>query len=395
MRIGSANSVDTIVDRLSSAQSRIGELQQQVSTGVRVQKPSDDPAAMAQAERARTRLERLQITQRTLQSQRNTLEQTESALGDANDLMQSARDVMVSAQNPALSASDRKTLATQLRSLREQLLGVANRRDSDGLALFGGLATQNAPFMDSTSGVSYQGSAGQAVPTAETLPQSMDGANLWLNAPSGNGTFVTTPAAGNTGGAWADAGQVSDPSALTGHDYQVSFSVSGSTTTYSVSDTTSGTTLVSGQPWQAGQSISFDGISFTARGAPANGDSLDVKPSQRTDIFATLARTADAIESGKASLPGEVARGEFELDSALNRILAGRSLAGEWLKRADAMDQMSQLRTVQQETVLSAAQDLDMVKGISDLQSAQTGMDAAMKSYLQMQKLSLFNYISS
>ena len=41
----------------------------------------------------------------------------------------------------------------------------------------------------------------------------------------------------------------------------------------------------------------------------------------------------------------------------------------------------------------SNAQDLDMVRGISEQQKMQTGYQAALQSYAQIQKLSLFDYI--
>jgi flagellar hook-associated protein 3 FlgL len=36
---------------------------------------------------------------------------------------------------------------------------------------------------------------------------------------------------------------------------------------------------------------------------------------------------------------------------------------------------------------------MDMIKGISDFQNQQTGYDAALKTYAQVQRLSLFNYL--
>ena len=45
------------------------------------------------------------------------------------------------------------------------------------------------------------------------------------------------------------------------------------------------------------------------------------------------------------------------------------------------------------QTDRSNAEDLDMVKAISDFQNKQTGYDAALKSYSMVQKLSLFNYL--
>ncbi|MBP7545398.1 MAG: flagellar hook-associated protein 3, partial [Acidovorax sp.] len=64
------------------------------------------------------------------------------------------------------------------------------------------------------------------------------------------------------------------------------------------------------------------------------------------------------------------------------------------LNRADRITGDQTNRTIQLEGDRSRAEDLDMVKGISDFQNAQVGYEAALKSYAQVQRLTLFNYIS-
>jgi flagellar hook-associated protein 3 FlgL len=81
------------------------------------------------------------------------------------------------------------------------------------------------------------------------------------------------------------------------------------------------------------------------------------------------------------------------LDIGANRVSAVRGQAGELLNRADRIGANQDKRSIQLEADRSRAEDLDMVKGISDFQNQQTGYQAALQSYAQMQKLSLFNYI--
>jgi flagellar hook-associated protein 3 FlgL len=77
----------------------------------------------------------------------------------------------------------------------------------------------------------------------------------------------------------------------------------------------------------------------------------------------------------------------------MNRVTAARGLAGDLLNRADRISTNQESRSVQLEADRSRAEDLDMIKGISDFQNQQTGYSAALQSYAQIQKLSLFNYI--
>lgn len=396
MRIATANTYDNALEQLYKRQSDLSNQQERVSTGQRVIRPSDDPAAAAQAERVMTRLTRIDVDQRSLESQRAALATAESALGDASGLVQGARDLAISALNGAYSARDRTTVANQIANLRDQLFALANQTDSNGVSLFGGLGSSGAPFADTTPGVTFQATAGQRAATATALPGAMDGQAIWMDVPTGNGIFKVSLGAANTGSAWTDAGSVVTPSAQTGNNYSVTFSVVGTVTTYDVVDTTTAATVATAQPYVDGAPILFDGLSVTVRGAPANGDTLDVAPSAQTNIFKVL---DDAIASignaqGNNKLTQAVTLSLVEIDASLERLQSARSQAGDWLNRADSITDTQSAKTLSLEAERSRAVDLDMAKGISDFNKFQTGYQAALQSYAQIQKLTLFNFIT-
>jgi flagellar hook-associated protein 3 FlgL len=81
------------------------------------------------------------------------------------------------------------------------------------------------------------------------------------------------------------------------------------------------------------------------------------------------------------------------MDTSHDRVLLARGRAGEWLNRADAQEFLMKDRVVDLETEQSRLTDIDLVKGISDFQKQQLALDAALKSYAQVQRLSLFNQI--
>ena len=151
---------------------------------------------------------------------------------------------------------------------------MANRGDGAGGYLFGGQGSATPPFVDGTGGVVFRGEGGQAqAEGGELLPMTFDGAATWLQARSGNGVFASEPAAGNGSGAWVDGERVADPSAVTGANYSVDFSVVGGVTTYSVLKDGAATALVD-VPYVAGQDIAFDGIAMRVNGAPSPGRSI-------------------------------------------------------------------------------------------------------------------------
>jgi flagellar hook-associated protein 3 FlgL len=81
------------------------------------------------------------------------------------------------------------------------------------------------------------------------------------------------------------------------------------------------------------------------------------------------------------------------IDISMARISAVRGQAGDLLNRADAITSANDKRTIEQTANKSRAEDVDMVQAISDFQKQQTGYQAALQSYAQIQKLSLFNYV--
>ncbi len=394
-RLGSANTYDNALRQLTTRQANMATLQEQITAGKKVLRPSDDPSGAAQAERAITRMARVTTDQRALEVQRNAVSTAESTLGDAVKAVQDFRTLAVQAGNTSLTATDRASIAQQMTTLRDQILGYANEKDSNGQPLFGGLGSTAAPFTDNGSGVTFDGIAGQTATGAVSVPATLDGAATWMNVPTGNGVFAITQAAG-TSTVYTDAGKVTDPSLLTGANYSVVFHVTGGVTTYDVMNTSAGTTVQSAQPYTQGKAITFDGLSMTPSGAPADGATLNVKPSTTTSLFGVLdsaiAGVRDATTSG--AVAQNVSQALVQIDSGLSRLQSSRGVAGDLLNRVDDISGRQTDRSIQLEADRSRAEDMDPVKGISEFQTQQTAYSAALGTYAQIQKQSLFNFIS-
>ena len=71
-----------------------------------------------------------------------------------------------------------------------------------------------------------------------------------------------------------------------------------------------------------------------------------------------------------------------------------RSRAGEALNRADMVEGRIATQAVAAKVERSNAEDLDMVKAISEFQSLQIGYEAALKTYSTVQRMSLFQYLN-
>ncbi|MEX5746701.1 flagellar hook-associated protein FlgL [Massilia sp. X63] len=410
MRISTLSIYNNATSQLNTLQSALARTQNQLSTNRRILTPADDPVASARAlEVSQSREMNAQFaTNRT--SARSTLGTVENALQNAGNLLQDIQQLTVNAGSGSMLPQDREALAIELEGRLEDLLGVANTTDGAGGFLFSGYMSTTQPFTRTPDGAAYQGDQGQRqlqVGASRKIPLSASGTAVFENNRTGNGTFQTQAAPGNTGAAIISSGSVTDRAlANAGRDYKLSFTVSGTpaVTTYSVVDTTTAGTEVPvpGQTaiaYEPGKTISFGGLSFDIKGVPADGDVFTAKPSEKQSVFATVTDLIAALRapadgsSGKAALTNSLNTALDNLKSAHDNVLTVQASVGAHMKELDYLDSAGDDLDIQYAATLGDLQDLDMVKAISEFSIQQTTLQAAQMSFKTMSGLSLFNYL--
>jgi len=188
-RITTAQSFNLGLATLQRRQAELGEAQERLTSGKRVQRASDDPSAAARAERALVTISRSDADMRAMESSRNAMTLTESALGDGNEMLQQARELLVAAGNASYSPGERRALAAQLSGIRDQLLGIANRSDESGGHIFFPSWQGSGPPLSNTPPVTYLGATAPALVERRTagrepLPLNVDGLAAWRIDPA-------------------------------------------------------------------------------------------------------------------------------------------------------------------------------------------------------------------
>jgi flagellar hook-associated protein 3 FlgL len=151
-------------------------------------------------------------------------------------------------------------------------------------------------------------------------------------------------------------------------------------------------------PLQPGSAVVVDGMAFTIRGVPSNGDTFTISPSEPSlNVFDVLDSAISNLKNSvmtSAQRSQSIATGLRDMDSALTLVQGARSRVGAMLESIDQTEaRIADLRLYGQKE-RSAAEDLDMTAAVSDFQNQQTGYDAALKSYALVQRMSLFDYIN-
>lgn len=390
------------VDAIARQQEAMLKTQQQIAAGKRILAPSDDPIAAAQALTVTQAQARNAQYAANIGAAEDALGFAEGALAQVTDLLQASRTLAVNGGAGSLSDADRRSLAGELRAQLAQLVGLANSRDGDGAYVFAGFGTAVQPFAEDAAGVRYNGDQGTRVldvAPGRTLPISASGADVFMRIRPGNGSFTTAAAATNAGTGVIDTGRVVDPAALTGDTYRLQFSVAGGVTTYDVIDTTTSTTVSSGNAFADPTTVTVAGMQVTLRGAPATGDAFTLAPARDQSVFDTIAKLAATLEApvngpgGRAALANGLAAGLASLDQSLERVLTVRAGFGASLRELESLATGSEATRLQHEQTLSRLQDLDYNAALSDFARQQLALEAAQKSFVQVTGLSLFDYL--
>jgi len=165
---------------VTSSQSKWLSYGEQMATGKRVNRASDDPIAASQAvvlSQAQAQNSQYQLA-RTFATQKVSLE--DNILDQVSTAIQSAQSKVINSGNGSLSDDDRASLATDLQGIRDQIMNLANSTDGNGRYIFGGYKTESAPFDQAT---------GQYGGGEQPITQQVDAARTMVIAHTGKQVF--------------------------------------------------------------------------------------------------------------------------------------------------------------------------------------------------------------
>jgi flagellar hook-associated protein 3 FlgL len=175
-----------LLTAIQQSEQNMNTATQQLSTGLSVNEPSDNPAAVAalignhnQAGQDDQYLQNISTLQGRLQVSDSTLSQVVTALTQA-------LSAGTEGANGTLSAADRQAVAAQVQGITSQLLSLANTT-YQGKYLFSGTAVNTQPFTlnTATNAVTYNGNTGTTsvqISNGSSISTSLPGSQLFANA---------------------------------------------------------------------------------------------------------------------------------------------------------------------------------------------------------------------
>jgi len=147
MRISTATYMDMLYRGIRTAEGKLGMLTQQITSGKRISRPSDDPVGASQALRAHAALENTLSQQRTLQRAIQLNGALDDAMADLTTPLQTACNAALKATQPGLGEVGRAACAQEVRAAMKRLISVGNC-EFNGIYLLAGTNNRQPPLTE-------------------------------------------------------------------------------------------------------------------------------------------------------------------------------------------------------------------------------------------------------
>jgi len=406
LRVSSNQFQKVAIDSMLDQQAKLSKVQEQVATGKRITKPSDDPVAAAKIVKLNDILKTAEQYQANINSASSRLALEEGVLANTVSSYHRIRELAIQANNASQNYQTRSYIAEEMSQLLEELVSLANATDGNGEFIFSGNKGMVKPFTkNAMGGYDYHGDDGQhniQIGPRRQIATNDSGSNVFREIRDGNGQFAILESTRNTGSG------VVDPGAVTGNydlgTYAIVFDrvpsiEPNSPITYSVVDDKGNTILPAGQNYNTGSAIDFAGIHTVIKGEPEAGDYFVVRPSFHQDIFKTIHDFTEALSVGRGTeaditeLNNHANRILVSMDSALDKVLETRANVGARLNALESQENINESVKIEVRKILSGVEDLDYAKAVSELNLKLTGLQASQKAFTRVQDISLFDYL--
>lgn len=123
---------------LNKNQASLKDITSQLSSGLRINGPSDDPAGFSIAANLQTQVNSFDQASLNIQNATNAATVASGALSTTTSILQTVRTLAVEASSNLLSTSDRTNIQTEINQLVAEVNSIANNTQFNGLNLIDG-----------------------------------------------------------------------------------------------------------------------------------------------------------------------------------------------------------------------------------------------------------------
>lgn len=203
MRLSTNQVFNSHVSSYNKGYAELAKTHQQITTGVRIQTPADDPVGSARLLQLEQQSNLLGQYKANMVDATNSLTQEESILKSMINVAQRARDLAAHAGNGSYGDQQREAIAAELKQIENELFGLMNSKNASGEYWFSGSQSGIQPYIRNADGsYSYQGDHSQQflqVATGTQISISDNGFDAFDSARNVSRTQTSLQTAGPNG----------------------------------------------------------------------------------------------------------------------------------------------------------------------------------------------------
>ncbi|SFR59492.1 flagellar hook-associated protein FlgL [Thiomicrospira sp. ALE5] len=337
MRTSTAYSFFNGVHTMQQQQAKLAATQEQVASGKKINRPSDDPSGAYQVSVLNQGIKQLDQFKDNANSALFQLQQVETEISSNIDILQRTRQLAVAMSTDTMSPDNRRQAAAEVDQLLNGLLNHMNATNLDGQFLFAGDNTDDRPFVEDPTNPGFV-------------------------------TYLTDPARPDN-----------DPRAAFGHrSVQINFDDN---------------LPVQPEPSQNPSRVRIAEVGSEVFGAGLASTSFASTDAEGVDhnIYNVVKIMRDRLEAGER--PGDDILDD--LKNAIDQQAATLTSVGTRVNRIDAQLEVNEIYKIAMTERRSGFEDLDLAEGITKLNLTQTALQVSQQTFARVQQLSLFNFINT
>jgi len=372
------------------------QTQRQLTSGKRITRPGDDPAAAAAGVRMRAQQSRDAQYLRNIEHARTWLDTTDRVLSDVGDLLGRARELAVQASTGTFTKGDTAQLAEEIDAIRNQIISAVNGTVDVDQHVFSGQKSDVLPLvLDSNNNAAYQGDTGVNTTSADGGDLTAANGITQISAQSpvtSKGDYTLEVSAPTNGSVTITLTRASD-----GKQESQTVAVPASGAQTPIEFSTVGVNVVVNSALTQINSVNkftVDGLGLGHEVAQGSVLETNISASAMLPILAQLKTFHDALlkdSTANVNTASNTAIGQ--IDTAVDQMLSLRAQVGAKTNHLDFAQARGEARDVENGRLISANEDIDLTEALSRLTTQQTVYKASLEIGSRVMQSSLMDYL--
>ena len=396
MRVTTRMLTSQVASQILANAEAMQQTQRQLTSGKRITRPGDDPAAAAAGVRMRAQQSRDAQYLRNIEHARTWLDTTDRVLSDVGDLLGRARELAVQASTGTFTKGDTAQLAEEIDAIRNQIISAVNGTVDVDQHVFSGQKSDVLPLvLDSNNNAAYQGDTGVNTTSADGGDLTAANGITQISAQSpvtSKGDYTLEVSAPTNGSVTITLTRASD-----GKQESQTVAVPASGAQTPIEFSTVGVNVVVNSALTQINSVNkftVDGLGLGHEVAQGSVLETNISASAMLPILAQLKTFHDALlkdSTANVNTASNTAIGQ--IDTAVDQMLSLRAQVGAKTNHLDFAQARGEARDVENGRLISANEDIDLTEALSRLTTQQTVYKASLEIGSRVMQSSLMDYL--